>query len=343
MTHKERVLAAIAHKQSDRVPKGEVYIEPAIANRLLGGGYPLDFQCFERDIALRTLLHMDLINVGDWPSEKVGTDDRGRTLYRSNYGYEYVQDVSKHIVRPPIEDIEDADAYVKPDIRKVDPTLIRRCAQESDLFVMAQIGGPVSMLDEMFDMEDYMVYCMTNPDEIIRITEKVIAYEIEKAKLFIDNGADGILMADDLAFNSGTLLPPRMMERLVFPYYKQIVREIKAYRDVPVFAHSDGNLNAIVEKYVECGFDGLQSLQPSAGMDIARLKEDYGDQLCLWGNLDLDQLMCFGTPDEVREATKRTMDIAYRRGGFILSTCNTMIDAIPTENVWAMIEASDAF
>ena len=341
MTKKERVLAAIHHQGTDRVPKGEVYIEPAVCNRLLGKAYPPEHQMFERDVAVRQLLYMDLINVGDWPSWAVGTDEAGRTVYRSNYGYDYVQGASKHVIRPPVEDIENADSYKKPDISRVDPTLIRRCARETDLFVIAQICGPVSMLDEMFEMEDYMVYCLTNPDEICSIADKVIDYEIEKAKLFLDSGADAILMTDDIALNSGTFLPPSTMERLVFPYFKRIVEEIKAYKDVPVLAHSDGNLNSVLQKYVACGFDGLQSLQSSAGMDLAQIKADYGRALCLWGNLDLDYLMCFGTPEEVRAATRQAIEIGGWDGGFILSTCNTLIDAIPTENILAMIEAPE--
>ena len=341
MTRKERVLTALSHRTTDRVPKGETWIDGNLANKLMNTSYPTDFQHFERDKAIREFLNIDLVNAGDWPSSLIGEDKNGYPLYRSIYGYEFIQGVSKHITKPPLEHIEDAKNYVKPDIHNVDPSLVKRFATETDFFVFAQIGGPVSMLDEMFDMEDYMVYCMTNPDEIQIITEKVMEYEIEKAKLFIDNGADAIFFADDIAFNTGTLLPPYVMENLVFPFYNQTVKEIKAYKNVPVVAHSDGDLNSVLHKYVEAGFDGLQSLQPSAGMDIKKIKEEYGDDLCLWGNLDLDYLMSFGTPDEVRKVVRETIDIASHNGGFILSTCNTMIDSIPPENVLAMMEESE--
>ena len=211
MTGRERVLAAISHKPADRIPKGEMWIDGGLANRLMGTNYPQDYFHFERDVAIRKFLRMDLINVGDWPQWSIGTDEKGRTVYRSNYGYDFVQGTSKQVVRTPVEDIEDAQSYQKPDISKVNTELVRRYARETDLFVFAQIGGPVSMLNEMFPMEDYMVYCLTNPDEIAAISDKVIEYEIEKARLFIDAGADGILLADDIAFNTGVFLPPRTM------------------------------------------------------------------------------------------------------------------------------------
>ena len=341
MTSRERVLAAIRHQETDRVPKGEMWIAGSLANRLMDTEFPEDHQHFERDLAVRKLLRMDLVNVGDWPQWPIGIDERGRTIYRSNYGYDFVQGASRHIVRPALDDIEDAESYVKPDISKVDPTIVRRFKEETDLFVFAQIGGPVSMLDEMFPMEDYMEYCITNPEELAIISDKVIEYEIEKAKLFIDAGADGILMADDIAFNTGLFLPPRIMEQIVYPYYEKIVKEIKAYKDVPVFMHSDGDMNAVMDKIVELGFDGLQSLQPTARMDIARIKEKYGDKLCLWGNIDLNYVMSFAPAEEVRQVVRDTVKAASPGGGFILSTCNVMIDCIPNENIWALVEAGE--
>lgn len=86
MTHKERVWAAIRHLPSDRIPKGESWIDGGLANRLLGTNYPQDYQHFERDWAIRKFLGMDLVNVGDWPQWPIGVDEKGRTIFRSNYG-----------------------------------------------------------------------------------------------------------------------------------------------------------------------------------------------------------------------------------------------------------------
>lgn len=341
MTKRERVLAAIRHMPVDRPPKGETWIDGSLANAILGTDYSTAYQCFARDKHIREFLNMDLGNVGDWPQKEIGTDQNGNTVYRSNYGYEFIERASKHVTKPPIDDIFDAEDYVKPDINNVDPTIVKKYKEETDLFVFAQIGGPVSMLNEMFDMEDYMVYCLTNTDEMKIIADKVMEYEIEKAKLFLDHGADAIFFADDIAFNTGVFLPPRIMDVLAWPYYEQVVKEIKAYKDVPVFAHSDGDLNSVMDKYVELGFDGIQSLQPSANMDIQTIKERYGDQLCLWGNIDLDYVMSFASPEEVRDTVRKTIDIANVNGGFILSTCNSMVSSIPPQNVLAMMEEAE--
>lgn len=340
MTKRQRVLAALQHRQPDQIPKGETWIDARLANRIMNTDYPLEYQSFERDKAIRDYLEMDLINVGDWPQQQIGISKRGNPIYRSNYGYEFEQGESKHVIRPPVDEIEKAYQYKKPDIANVDASLVKRYVSETELFVFAQIGGPVSMLDEMFAIEDYMVFCLTNTQEIAYITEKVMEYEVEKAKLFIDAGCHGIFFADDIAFNTGTFLPPYIMHEIVYPFYRNAVKEIKGYKDLPIVFHSDGNLNTVLDDIVACGFDGLQSIQPSAGMNIKSIKEKYGSDLCLWGNIDLDYIMSFAPPEEVKQNVKETIRIAGEGGGFILSTCNTMIDSIPEENVMAMMDAA---
>lgn len=344
MTKRERIYNALAHRPVDQIPKGELAVSPIFANKLLGGGYSEEFQDFEREAAVRELLHMDFINVGDWPAWRIGTTEKGEGIYKSNYGETYIDNgVSKHMIGLPFESIEESDSYEIPDIRRVSGELIRRFAQETDLFVFAQIGGPISMVNEMIGMEDYMVYSLTNTEEIRSLAEKIMVYEVQKAKLFLDSGANGILMADDMAFNSGLFLPPHIMEEVAYPIYEEAIRAIKAYKDVPIVLHTDGNITLALDRIVELGFDGIQSLQPSAGMDIRKVKETYGEKLCLIGNIDLDYIMTFGTPQEVKETVETTIRQAAGGSGFILSTCNILVDIIPPENAIAMYEAAEAF
>lgn len=77
MTKKERVSAAIRHQETDRVPKGELHIDGELANRLLGREYPLAYECFEREKAIRELLRMDLVNVANGRSGSFRQDKMG--------------------------------------------------------------------------------------------------------------------------------------------------------------------------------------------------------------------------------------------------------------------------
>lgn len=344
MTKRERVYNALMHKAIDKIPKGELAIDAGLANKLLGGGYSEEFQNFEREKAVRELLNIDYINVGDWPSFCVGQDGKGNSIFQSAYGEQYVfNGKSKHTIKTPFEEIEDAIHYKTPDISKVSGALITKFAEQTDLFVFAQVGGPISMVNEMIGMEDYLVYSLTNTEEIRVLAERIMEFEVLKARLFIDSGANAILMADDMAFNTGLLLPPHIMEQVAFPFYEKAIKDIKAYKDVPIVLHTDGYILNAMDRIVEVGFNGIHSLQPSAGMDILTVKEKYGDKLCLVGNIDLDYVMSFGSEDEVRENVYGTIQIASKNSGFILSTCNILVDVIPPKNVLAMYNTAENF
>ena len=155
-------------------------------------------------------------------------------------------------------------------------------------------------------------------------------------------GAHGILVSDDMAYNTGTLLSPAMLRKLFFPALKTLAARIKA-EGALVFLHCDGNITEILQDIVDCGFDGLHALQPSAGMSLQAVKQDYGDRLCLMGNIDLDYTLPFGSPEEVRQAVKKAIESAAPGGGYILSTCNILTQDIPAINALAMYEAAEEY
>ena len=100
-----------------------------------------------------------------------------------------------------------------------------------------------------------------------------------------DRGAMGVLLADDIAYQHGLMVNPELLRQNVLPSAARQVQSFKAL-NLPVFFHSDGNLNDIMDDLVETGLDGRQCIESAAGMDLASVRERYGKRLCLWGNLD---------------------------------------------------------
>ena len=344
MTPKQRVLAAINHREPDRIPKGDLAIEDGLLRAIVGNEKFEELDPWQRQLAAWRTLGADLVNVHQFPMQEVGRDDRGYPIFRSVLGDEHVMTPgSSQLVKPALADVAGAAAYTTPDVSQCRTEMLDWFRDNSDLFLFGQIGGPVSSLDWMLGTEDFLVWCVTHTDEITALAEKVMEFEVGRAKRFLDHGADAILIADDVAYNGGMFLPPRIMQRFVYPIWTDAVRRIKAHRNVPVLLHTDGDVRTALDPIVRCGFDGLQSLQPSAGMDIADVKQRYGDRLCLMGNLDLDRLMTFGTPAEVEAQVRLLCETIAPGGGFILSTCNILIDAIPAENALAMYRAAEEY
>ena len=335
MNKKERVLAALRREPVDRIPRGELAIEPGFMAMYLAD-VEKPMSALEKEIYVRKDLGFDFINMHEFPKTLLGYADDGYPIYQSPYNDIFKETPhSFQLLKPALEDIEDVEEYQTADLSVATSHLLEFYENNTDFFLISQINGPVSALDWALGMEDYMCYCMTDPELVAKLADKIMDFEIGRAKMFLDKEAEAILITDDIAFNTGLLLPPEAMETVAYPFYKKVIREIKAYKDVPVIFHSDGYLYDVLQDIVDCGFDAIQSLQPSAGMDIERVKKEFGDKLCLIGNVDLNYLLPFGTPEDVKKEVK---DLAKKAGpdGFILSTCNILTDAVKVENAKAM-------
>jgi len=171
-----------------------------------------------------------------------------------------------------------------------------------------------------------------------------IDFNVELAKECFKHGDDVVWIGDDFASNLGTFINPRDMKEFYFPLLKRQVSELKRSIGAPVVLHSDGDLGDVMDMIIDAGLDAVMALQPFCGMDIKKLKNDYGSRITLWGNINISDLLIFGSPADVRAVVKETIGIAAPGGRFILSTSNSpAIPDIPTGNILAMYETAQEY
>jgi uroporphyrinogen-III decarboxylase len=73
-------------------------------------------------------------------------------------------------------------------------------------------------------------------------------------------------------------------------------------------------------------------------MDPVKVKASYGDRLCFWGSMDIQQTLPFGTPAEVKNEVITRLRTIGKGGGLLIGpTHNQQLDT-PLENLWAMLE-----
>jgi uroporphyrinogen decarboxylase len=157
-------------------------------------------------------------------------------------------------------------------------------------------------------------------------------------------GAHGIIIADDIAYQRSTYISPDFGRRYLLPLWRKQAVAVKAH-DIPVFFHSDGNLNAFLPLIVEAGFDGLQCIEANAGMDIDHIRRTYGSHLCLMGNID-PSLLCGPDHPEPCDEDCRRLDRAVAdliagfddRGGLILGTASGLHAGMSPDRVRHMAE-----
>ncbi len=115
------------------------------------------------------------------------------------------------------------------------------------------------------------------------------------------------------------MISPRMWRKFVWPYHRRIVKESGA----PVIWHSDGNVKALLPMAIEAGFVGFHSMEPAAGMDLARIKREFGQDLVLVGNIDV-RVLCGPDLDAVRWEVDRCIAQGAPGGGYMIASCNSI-------------------
>jgi uroporphyrinogen decarboxylase len=129
---------------------------------------------------------------------------------------------------------------------------------------------------------------------------------------------------------------------LDFQYEKKIVDEVHKL-GVPCVLHACGKQKETIDMIVEIGVDALHAIQPSAGNDIREIKKRYGNKISLIGNVDISSLLPFGSPWEVdQDVRKLIMDVGSE-GGFVLTTCNGIMEDVPVENAITMHLACEKY
>ncbi len=156
-----------------------------------------------------------------------------------------------------------------------------------------------------------------------------------------DAGIPGVIYPDDLAYRSGPMLNPRTYEELFGDSYRRLTETAHAL-GMKIAIHSCGNVYRLLEWFCECGFDGVHALEPTAGMELARVKELVGKRICLMGNIDVTHVLVDATREEVFEAVRQAIREAGTGGGYILAPTNSHGGMSVRRLRW-MLEAAERY
>ena len=105
-------------------------------------------------------------------------------------------------------------------------------------------------------------------------------------------------------------------------------------------AHTDGDVYSIIPDYIEMGLDVLNPVQPYvAEMEHDKLKKEFGDRLSFHAAIDIQKVMPYGTPEEVKDEAIKTMKALGPGGGYILAPTHYMQSDVPPENIVALRDA----
>lgn len=249
--------------------------------------------------------------------------------------------------------LSDADiATIAEDVRE---------AERTGRAIVANLGGmgfgdialvPAPFLKDprgIRDITEWYVSLRARKDYVHKIFERqkeVALQNLERGFAAFGNRIDALFICGtDFGTQSSSFCSVATLRELWLPYYKAVCDWIHRNTTWRCFKHSCGSVERFYESFIEAGFDIINPVQCSAaGMEPGLLKERYGDRLVFWGGgIDTQQVLPFGTPEDVREQVLQRCEIFAKHGGFVFNSIHNVQAGTPVANIVAMIDAVREF
>lgn len=221
--------------------------------------------------------------------------------------------------------------------------------QNTDFAIVAPLGPPYELFFGLGtgDFEAWMVTLATEPDYVAALYDKLVSAWLENLRRFVQavgNRVQIIQVCDDFGTQQSPFVSVKMFRERIMPFYRRGLDWIHQNTDMKVLLHSDGALYPLIPSLIEMGVDILNPVQTSAnGMDPARLKSEFGDELVFWGaSLDCQGTLPFGTPEAVAREVEMHVRTFAPGGGYVFAPVHNIQAGVPPENIVAMFEAARA-
>jgi len=220
----------------------------------------------------------------------------------------------------------------------------RKMSEETEYGLIANVIA--SIFEFSWYLRGYMRFfedVILNPEMISALLEMMGEYQRTLMGEVLDRIGPYIsvvMTGSDLGTQRAPVMSPDAYKKLVWPEYKKLWDLIKNKTDAKIFYHSCGSLYPMIPYLIEGGVDILHPIQPLAAEmgDREKLKREFGDQLTFWGGFDQQHMLPFGTPEEVKEETKKLLDAFMPGGGFVFAAGHNIQSDVPPENVIALFD-----
>ena len=152
-----------------------------------------------------------------------------------------------------------------------------------------------------------------------------------------------IFVGDDVAMQDGMLMSMDLWRKYLKPRYAMMFDLFKKENpNIKIAYHSCGDCKLIWDEMIEIGLDVMNPIQPTC-MDPVEMKKKYGDRISLFGGFDVQKILPFGTPEDIRMEVKRLIEGCSANGGFIIAPAHHIQSDTSLENIEAFYSAAKEF
>ena len=330
MTPKDCLLTALRRGVPDRIPTFEWFIDDAVAQALCGTSDPIDV--IER-------LDLDAVNVRadyekTWKDDSTFVDEWG-------IGRKLTGDVLPAAMNAPIPSIDAHAGYSFPplDAPHRFKTLERAVKKYGDYRgVVLNLRDGFSDMRDLLGYENALMTILTDKKHYNDLMKRVVEYNVALAALAVKRyGVQVVATTDDVATGRGPIIKPKVYAERIAPHFKEVIQGYQSLGLI-VIKHSDGDIRPYLDWWLEAGINCLDPIDPGGGLDMGEMKKEYGNRICLKGNIDCTGHLCDGTPEQVDEEVRICIEKGGR-GGLIVSSSNTIHRGVRPENYRAMLNA----
>ncbi len=371
MNAKQRVLATLAGVVPDRVPIGEFAVDFDTVERILGhetylrakaksqiafweGRHAEVAESYRKDhIELHEKLDLDLVTfpaatwrippeTDDPPPRRTSADtweDKHGRVYRYSAASQDITCIYDPVAEAETFLVADFERPLEPPVRderswRILDAVIQRFKGEK--FICGPSGGEIGLV-LLGGLARGCRRLRREPEVVRAATRRLLAEQNLADELLVHPNCDGVLWDQDFAHNTGPFISPAMFREFFLVANQARVTRLRTRFNQKILKHCCGNTRRLQGLFVELGYDAYQSIQGSAGMDLATLKRELGTRMTLWGGVAVEHLIA-GTPADVRDDVRRAMACAKPGGRFILGASHSIAVGTRYENYMAMLD-----
>ena len=322
MTSRERVLTAMRRQMPDRVPRYVSFVAQAekMVQQHFGIVDMLPFTRIDiwRVAANPSVLKTDFSHFHSRPGVVWDEWGRGR-IWDADFHYaEYLYPLEH------AETVAEIEAYPWPD--ELEPYRfegLKERVEDAHRRGYAVVGCLGDTLYEMAwqlrSVERLYEDILTEDAMADVLLDKIMNFRMAHARALAEAGVDILLSGDDIAMQEKLMMSRNMLNGFFFPRLRNIYNAARDVNpDIHIWFHSDGKVDEVIPDMIEVGVDILNPVQPEC-VDHRWVKDTYGDRLAFAGGLGVQSVLPFGTPDEVREHVKTTIQTLGAGGGLLIA------------------------
>jgi len=195
----------------------------------------------------------------------------------------------------------------------------------------------------MRSMEELMIDMMMEDEKATALLDRITQFAVSKARTYAKAGVEILSLGDDIGTQDSIMIDVGLWETWLKPRIAKVIDSARQINpDILIFYHSCGYILPFIDQLIEIGVDILNPVQPEC-MSFDEVHSQYGKRLSFWGTLGTQELLPFGTKEEVLQTTISRLQKCGNAGGLVIGPTHMVEPEVPWENLSAIIEGVKIF